>query len=181
RRGLAASGEGRGPRAPGPSGGGRAPAPLARPGATRRRPALAEREPPPAPPWRRRARREASPRRPSVLDPLQALGFLGGHERVDQLVQIALEHGRQAVQREPDAMVGDAGLRKVVGSNPLAPLTGPDLALPIRSDRRLLLLLGALQEPCLEHTHGLRAVLDLRALVLARHDEAARQVRDPHR
>src|SRR5207247_8734367 len=47
--------------------------------------------------------------------------------------------------------------------------------------RSLLLFLGALEEPRLEHAHGLRTVLDLRALVLARHDETARQVGDPYR
>src|SRR5262245_65967927 len=85
------------------------------------------------------------------------------------------------MQCEPDAMIGDASLREVVGANPLAPLAGPDLAAPIRGDCRLLLLLGALEESRLEHAHGLRAVLDLRALVLARYDEAARQVGDPPR
>ena len=78
-------------------------------------------------------------------------------------------------------MVGDAGLREVVSADPLAALAGPDLAAPFRGDRRLLLFLGALEEPRLEHAHGLRTVLDLRALVLARHDETARQVGDPYR
>src|SRR5439155_18501097 len=47
-------------------------------------------------------------------------------------------------------------------------------------DGRLLLFLGALEQAGLEHAHRLRAVLDLRALVLAGHDEAGGDVGDAH-
>src|SRR5437016_4152130 len=151
-----------------------------RPGATRRRPWRSRAPRPPAPSWRRRARRRTS-RRSSALHSLEPLGFFGRDEGVDQLVEVALEHGRQPMEREPDAVIGDARLREVVGADPLAALAGADLALAIRRDRRLPLFLRALEEPGLEDAHRLRPGLDLRALVLARHDETRRQVRDPHR
>ena len=102
-------------------------------------------------------------------------------QRVDQLVEIALEHGGQPVQGEVDPVIGDPALGKVVGADPLAALAGADLAPPVRRDGGGLLLLRPLEQPGLEHAQGLRPVLDLRALVLAGHDQAGGQVREPHR
>src|SRR5262245_21796198 len=103
----------------------------------------------------------------------ELLALLPIPKRVDQLVQVALEDGREAVQREIDPVVGDPTLRKVLGADPLAPLAGPDLAPAIGSDGRGLFVLGALEQTSPEHPHGLCPILDLRPLVLARHYEPA--------
>src|SRR3989440_302734 len=161
-----------------------------RPAATRHPPARSRRPRAAAPRRRRRApsARSAASRsaRPdpsggSRLDLLQPLGLLGRRQPVDDLVEIALQDRGQAIQRQPDPVVGHAALAEVVGANPLAPLAGADLRLAVGGHGRLLLLLRALQQAGLQHAHRLRTVLDLRALVLARHDDPGRDVRDAHR
>src|SRR5688500_15931106 len=58
---------------------------------------------------------------------LELLRRVEGGQRVDQLVDRAIEHALQLVRREVDAMVGDAALRKVVGANLLRAFAGADL------------------------------------------------------
>src|SRR5438093_559953 len=82
------------------------------------------------------------------------------------------------MEGEADAMVGDAGLREVVRPDALAALAGTNLAAPVGRDRGLLLFLRSLEQPRLQDAHRLRAILDLRALVLARDDETGGNVRD---
>src|SRR5262249_49968095 len=56
-----------------------------------------------------------------------------GHQRVDDLAQRFAGHDlRQLVEREIDAVVGHAGLRKIVGADPLGAVAGADLAAPLR-------------------------------------------------
>ena len=87
---------------------------------------------------------------------------------------------RQVVDREVDAVVGDPALREVVGADLGAAVAGRDLRLALRRVLRLLLLQLGVVEARAQHLHRLRAVLDLRALVLAGDDEAGRQVGDAH-
>ena len=68
--------------------------------------------------------------------------------------------------------------REVVGADLLRALAGADLAAAILGDRVLLLAQLHLVEPRAQHLHRLRAVLDLRLLVLLRDDDAGRDVRD---
>src|SRR4029434_9957716 len=81
---------------------------------------------------------------------------------------------------EADAVIRHAGLGEVVRPDALAPLPGAHLAPPVGGDGGGLLVLGALEQARLEHTHGLRPVLDLRALVLAGHHEPGGDVGDAH-
>ena len=61
-----------------------------------------------------------------------------GDERVDQLVERrALEHRVELVQRQVDAMIGDAPLRKVVGADALRAVARADLALAGLRARRI--------------------------------------------
>src|SRR5215468_10831716 len=85
------------------------------------------------------------------------------------------------MQREVDPVIGYPALREVVGADPLAPLSRAHLAPAISGDGRRLLLLRALEEARLEHAHGFRSVLDLRAFVLAGDHEAGGDVGDAHR
>ena len=114
-------------------------------------------------------------------DLLQLLGVVERRDLIEQLGHVAFEHGVQLVGREVDAVVGDAALREVVGADLLGPLAGAHLAAPLLGDGVLLLLHLHLVETRAQHLHRLRAVLDLRLLVLLRHDDAGRNVREPHR
>ena len=78
-------------------------------------------------------------------------------------------------------MVGDAVFLEVVGADLLGALAGADLAAAILRDRFLLLVHLHLVEPRPQHLHRLRAILDLRLLVLLRDDDAGRNVREADR
>src|SRR5512133_2332229 len=52
--------------------------------------------------------------------------------RRDDRVDVALHDLRQVVEREADAMIRQPVLRKIVGANPLAAITGSNLAAPGR-------------------------------------------------
>src|SRR4029079_11587190 len=50
----------------------------------------------------------------------QQLGLMLGYQRIDDLAQcLALDHLRQLVEREVDAVVADAALWKIVGADAL--------------------------------------------------------------
>src|SRR4029077_6416781 len=91
-------------------------------------------------------------------------------QSVHQFVEISLENGGQAMEGEIDPVIGDPALGEVVGADALAALSRAPLALAIGGDGRGLLVLRPLEEPRLEHAHGLGPVLDLGALVLAGDD-----------
>ena len=107
--------------------------------------------------------RAHAPRRPSR----ELFRALGREERVDERVHAPLEHVRQLVHRQLDAVVGHPVLGEVVRADLLGPLAGPDLRAPVG---RLLggrLLLRLLEEPRAQVPHRLLAVLQLRPLLLA--------------
>src|SRR5262249_47110364 len=111
----------------------------------------------------------------------QAAALLVGLERVGELAQVTGEHRLERVRRVLDAVVGHAVLREVVRPHLLRAFAAADL----RTALGRLLGTAALQLPLVEaraqDLERALAVLDLRALVLAGDDEAARQVRDTHR
>src|SRR5438552_537509 len=110
----------------------------------------------------------------------QLLGVVEGGELIDQLAGIALEDVVQAVGREVDAVIGDAALREVIRADFLRALAGADLAAALLRHRLLLFADLHLVEARAQHLHRLRAVLDLRLLVLLRHDEPRWNVRQPY-
>ena len=62
-----------------------------------------------------------------------------GGQRVDQFAQrFAGDHLRQLVERQVDAVVGDAALRKIVGADALAAVAGADLLLAVGRARRVV-------------------------------------------
>src|SRR5262249_32851187 len=93
----------------------------------------------------------------------------------------ALEDLRQAIQRQVDAMVGDASLRIVVRADALAAIARADLQLARRRFGLLLPFALALEELGLQALQRLVAIRVLRALVLALDDDAGRQMRDADR
>ena len=56
-----------------------------------------------------------------------------GRQRVDQFAQrLAGNHLWKLIEREVDAMVGDAALRKIIGADALGAVAGADLLATIR-------------------------------------------------
>src|SRR5436853_3558948 len=101
-----------------------------------------------------------------------------GDECVDQFVERgALEHLLELVQRQADAMIGDASLGEIVGADALRAVAGADLALALRGPRIRRFLPLLLVEPGAQDLHGEAAVLMLR-LFRRDDDEAGRQMRD---
>src|SRR5438876_6195682 len=99
----------------------------------------------------------------------QRLGLLFGRERVDQRIERAVEHLVELMEREIDAMVGDARLRKVVGADALGAVARADHRTPRLGDLRLLLRTRIVQQPRAQNLERARLVLVLRFLVAA-HD-----------
>src|SRR5262245_41613037 len=89
-----------------------------------------------------RARRGVGGGATSAGNAFELLGLLGGGEALDDLVEVALQNVGQPVQGQADPVVREPGLGEVIGSDPLAPLAGADLAAPVGRDGRRLLLLG---------------------------------------
>src|SRR4051794_37344433 len=103
-----------------------------------------------------------------------------GCERVDDVVEIAGQHFLQSIDGEPDAVVGDPVLLVVVGADLLATAATADLRTTLGGLRRVLLVLGQLQQSGAQHLHRTSTVLQLTALVLHRYHDACRLVRDAH-
>ena len=49
----------------------------------------------------------------------------------DQFVEVAVEHGIETVERQIDAVVGDAALREIVGADALRAVAGADLTFAV--------------------------------------------------
>ncbi len=103
-------------------------------------------------------------------------------QRFDHLVErLARQDPVQLVERQIDAMVGDAPLREIVGADPLRAVAATDLDAPVLGTRVLLRLALGVLEAGAQNLHRLRPVLVLRFLVLAGHDDAARHMGDANR
>ena len=100
-------------------------------------------------------------------------GPLVGHQRLDHLVQLARQHVLELVEREADAVVRDPVLLEVVGADLLAAPAPADLGPPLGRQLRGLLVLLGLEQAGPQHRHGPGPVLELAALVLHGHRDAA--------
>ena len=90
---------------------------------------------------------------------LQSRLLVGGGQRVEQRVQVAVEHLVEVVRLEVDPVIGDAVLGEVVGADPLAAVDGADLAGPVGRGVGLRLFLGERLQSRGEHLHRARLVL----------------------
>src|SRR6478609_5532394 len=70
----------------------------------------------------------------------ELLGEIGALQRGDDLLEIALHDRRQVVERQPDAMVGHAVLREIVGADALTAIARADLAAALRRVTALFLV-----------------------------------------
>src|SRR5215469_14251872 len=85
------------------------------------------------------------------------------------------------MEREADAVISDAILRKVVGSDLFAAVAGANHATALGAHGGLLFLKLHLIEPGAEDAFGLGAILDLRFFILAGNHQAGGQVSEPDR
>src|SRR6202044_1567828 len=111
----------------------------------------------------------------------QLFGLVFLVQRTNQLVEIAVHDIVQLVEREIDAMVGHAALRKVIGANALGTIARTHLQLARLSLLTLLLFALGGEQPGPQQGHGSRTVFVLRALVLAFHHHAGGNVGDADR
>src|SRR5579859_745628 len=87
-------------------------------------------------------------------------------QRLDEQVEIAVEHPLELMHREVDAMVGHARLREVVCANLLAAVAAPHHRPARRFQLRVALRLREVEEARAQHAHRLGTIFDLRLLVL---------------
>ena len=102
------------------------------------------------------------------------------HQRLNQRVEVAVNEAGQIVERDFDAVVGDAVLREIVGADFFAAVAGADLLFAVRGVFGIFLGDFRFEQPRAQHGHRLRPVFDLRTLVGDAHGEAARLVLDLH-
>src|SRR3569623_1108785 len=87
-----------------------------------------------------------SQRRASIAECGELLGLVLIDERVDDVVEIALDDIFQFIQGEVDAVVGEAALWKIVGADALRTVAAAHLKTPgLRLLRRLFFALGGEQ------------------------------------
>src|SRR5215470_5552216 len=122
---------------------------------------------------------------PSLLIPLPCSGGSPRTDaaleaRGDEVVEIAVEHRLGVPLLDPGAQILDPRLVEHVRADLVAPADVGLLVLE-RLLRFVALAQLLLVQLRLEHRHRLGAVAVLRAVVLALHDDPARDVGDPHR
>src|SRR5262245_44822893 len=110
----------------------------------------------------------------------EARALVIGGEGLDHVTQIAVQNRAQVVHREPDAMVGEARLREIVGPYLVAALGAADLRAALLGALRVSFGLLSLEQARAQDLERPILVLELRALVLAAHFDPGRQVNDSH-
>ncbi len=83
--------------------------------------------------------------------------------------KLAGNDGVELIERQIDAMVGDAVLREVIGPDPLAAVAGADQVAAGIGAGLVLALLLSLEDPAAQDAHRLFVVFRLAAAVLALH------------
>src|SRR5205823_13822105 len=95
-----------------------------------------------------------------------------------QLAHVAGDDIIELVEREIDAVIGEAILGKVVGADAIAAVAAADKRAPLLGPLPMDFLLLHFVKPAAEDAHGPLAVLVLAALILAFHLETGRDVAD---
>src|SRR3954452_6083152 len=110
----------------------------------------------------------------------EAIRLVRHREGVDERIDPALQHRRDVVDRQADAVIGHPVVGEVVGPDLLRPFATADHAAPFRALSFALLLKLEVVEPGAEDRHRLRLVLVLALLVLDLDHETRREVGDPN-
>src|SRR5262249_60481785 len=88
---------------------------------------------------------------------------------------------RKLVEREVDAVIGDAALRKIIGADALRAIARADLFLAVGGALSLHALPLGIIDARAQDVHGGGAILVLRAAVLHHHHDAGRGAGDADR
>src|SRR2546423_6422406 len=110
----------------------------------------------------------------------ESLLLAGEPQRVDQIVEVAVQHLGQVVNRVVNPVIGDAILREVVGPDLGRAITGAHLRSPLAGTGGLLLGDHLVEQAGAQHFERLDLVLQLALLVLALHHEIRGQVGDAY-
>src|SRR5215475_12014977 len=129
--------------------------------------------------WVSRKRAAGSGTRFPERGELFGLKFL--RERVRELEQISIHDLIDLVERQVDAVVGDAPLREVEGADPFASIAAADERLARCGFLALPLHALLVEQARGEHRHRLRAIAVLRAVVLALVHDPGWQMSDANR
>lgn len=112
-------------------------------------------------------------------DPLlQPPGEVVGDERLDEGVELAVEHGAEVVEGQFDAVIGDAVLGEVVGADSFVAFAGADLGAALGGVFGVFLGAFGFEEAGAEDAQGLGLVFLLGAFVGAADDHAGGFVED---
>lgn len=98
----------------------------------------------------------------------------------DEAPDVTFHDRRKVMQSHVDAMVGDSALREVICADFGRSIAGADLSFPHSRSIGLLLGDAPVEEARAQDLHRFGLVLNLGALVLLRHDDSGRQVRDAY-
>ena len=102
------------------------------------------------------------------------------HQRFDEFIEVAFDEVGEVVERQLDAVVGDAVLREIVGADFFAAFARADLVFADGGVFGVFLGDLAFEQARAQHGQGARPVFYLRAFVGAAHDESAGLVNDLH-
>src|ERR1043165_23251 len=110
----------------------------------------------------------------------QLLSLIVRDQRIDERVEVALHHEIELVNGQTNAVITDAVLFEVVSANLLGAIAGADHRTTFARLRCMLFLFFELLQTRTQHAHRFFAILDLPLLVLHRHDDSGRNVRETH-
>ena len=111
---------------------------------------------------------------------LEALGVLGYLQLVYAVLDVAVHEGGQIVHRPIDAVIGDAALRLVVGTELGLAVACRHHGLALRGDAVQILLMLEIVETGAQLLERTLLVLDLRTLLLTLYHETGRNVGQTH-
>src|ERR1044072_3738089 len=104
----------------------------------------------------------------------------GGQEFFYEVVDIARECGRNVAARIADAVVGDAVLGKIVGTDFFAAVTRADEVTSVGAELGVFFIDFGLEQAGAQDTHSFVFIFGLGFFVLVGDDQAGRQVGDAH-
>ena len=115
-----------------------------------------------------------------AAEALQTFLAVEGHQILNQFIHVTEHDLIQLVQRQIDAVIREAVLRKVIRPNPLAAIAGTNQRASLFSPFRLRLLLFHFQQPTSQNPHRFGTVFMLAFFVLATDDRIGGQGSDAY-